>query len=211
MSAVYDQLGIGYAALRRPDPSIAAAIARAVGRGTVVNVGAGAGSYEPQGTVVAVEPSGVMIAHHWSDAVRGLDELARVSRRQVVLTWDQEVVARRFWLLADYLPEAAAREATLASLHAVCAHWPEAEVTAVAVPADCTDGFFAAYWRRPEAYLRPEVRAAISGLALLEPAVVDRAVARLQADLASGAWDRRHAHLRDRDAWDCGYRLVVRG
>ena len=34
------------------------------------------------------------------------------------------------------------------------------------VPADCTDGFFAAYWRRPEAYLDPGVRATISTFAL---------------------------------------------
>ena len=53
---VYDQLGRGYAERRRPDPRIATRIDRALGDArTVVNVGAGAGSYEPANrTVVAV-------------------------------------------------------------------------------------------------------------------------------------------------------------
>src|SRR5580765_1793667 len=61
--ALYDSIGRGYAALRRPDPRIAAAIDAALGDAvSVVNIGAGAGSYEPPGrTVLAVEPSEVMI------------------------------------------------------------------------------------------------------------------------------------------------------
>ena len=51
-----------YATTRRPDPRIAAQLARAIGTGSVINVGAGVGSYEPVATVLAVEPSAVMIA-----------------------------------------------------------------------------------------------------------------------------------------------------
>jgi len=58
----YDRIGVGYAKLRRPDPRIAASIHAALGAAsTVVNVGAGAGSYEPDDRwVLAVEPSAVM-------------------------------------------------------------------------------------------------------------------------------------------------------
>lgn len=61
--AHYDSIGHGYAKVRRPDPRIAAAIAAALGdAASVLNVGAGTGSYEPPGrTVLAVEPSAVMI------------------------------------------------------------------------------------------------------------------------------------------------------
>ncbi len=64
MQALYDQIGCGYANIRKPDVRIAKAIRRALGdRGSVVNVGAGAGSYEPLDRhVVAVEPSTTMIA-----------------------------------------------------------------------------------------------------------------------------------------------------
>ena len=64
MSALYDSLGKGYTAVRREDPRLAARIRAALGDArTVLNVGAGAGAYEPPDLeVVAVEPSEVMIA-----------------------------------------------------------------------------------------------------------------------------------------------------
>ena len=242
MTAVYDRIGVGYADLRRPDPRVAAAIGSWV-VGSVVNVGAGAGSYEPASTVAAVEPSRAMVdqrpadsapavqavaealpfgdqafgtalavltTHHWTRPLDGLAELCRVAGRQVVLTWDHDLVRERFWFLRDYLPEAWEREEHLAHLRVVRSAWPTAEVVPVPVPHDCTDGFFAAYWRRPSAYLVPAVRAAISAFALLDPAVVDRAVRRLAADLDTGAWRRRYGALLELDELDCGYRLVVR-
>ena len=62
-NALYDRIGIGYAAVRRPDPRIAARIGAALGRcERILNVGAGAGSYEPANRrVIAVEPSAEMI------------------------------------------------------------------------------------------------------------------------------------------------------
>jgi SAM-dependent methyltransferase len=64
VSHLYDRIGVGYAAVRREDPSIAAALHAALGDArTIVNVGAGTGSYEPRDRdVVAVEPSPVMLS-----------------------------------------------------------------------------------------------------------------------------------------------------
>ena len=66
----YDRIGAGYAQTRQSEPSIARQIAHALGdAASVVNVGAGAGSYEPAGReVVAVEPSLGMIAQRESPA-----------------------------------------------------------------------------------------------------------------------------------------------
>ena len=63
MAQLYDAIGLGYGHYRRNDPRIAAEIQDALGdAATVVNVGAGAGSYEPADrAVVAVEPSLAMI------------------------------------------------------------------------------------------------------------------------------------------------------
>lgn len=68
--ALYDTIGIDYAVGRRTDPRIAARIWDALGdASTVLNVGAGTGSYEPQDRlVVAVEPSQVMRAQRPSAA-----------------------------------------------------------------------------------------------------------------------------------------------
>ena len=72
MTALYDTIGLDYASLRRPDPRIAQAIhAHLEGAASVLNVGAGAGSYEPSHLkVTAVEPSAAMIRQRpQSDAV----------------------------------------------------------------------------------------------------------------------------------------------
>ena len=59
----YDTIGVTYTATRQPDPRVGALIAAALGDArSVINVGAGAGSYEPAQTVLAVEPSPVMIS-----------------------------------------------------------------------------------------------------------------------------------------------------
>ncbi|GIH20324.1 class I SAM-dependent methyltransferase [Rugosimonospora africana] len=74
----YDTKGAGYAVHRRPDPRIAAMIHAALGDArTVLNVGAGAGSYEPiDRYVVAVEPSAGMRAQRPAQAVPAIDARA---------------------------------------------------------------------------------------------------------------------------------------
>src|ERR687883_507046 len=72
----YDAIGAGYARTRREDPRLAARIHAALGDArTVVNVGAGAGSYEPRDRhVIAIEPSEVMIRQRdrrLAPAIRG--------------------------------------------------------------------------------------------------------------------------------------------
>jgi SAM-dependent methyltransferase len=66
----YDRIGTTYTATRREDPELAGQIHAALGHGrTLLNVGAGAGAYEPHDrTVLAVEPSPVMIAQRPTDA-----------------------------------------------------------------------------------------------------------------------------------------------
>lgn len=79
MTARYDTIGIGYATRRRADPRIADRVRQALGDArTVVNVGAGAGSYEPTDRpVLAVEPSPIMATQRPADllpAVLGVAE-----------------------------------------------------------------------------------------------------------------------------------------
>ena len=246
VSPAYDVLGIGYARTRRADPRVAAVIRTALGdAASVVDVGAGAGSYEPPTTVVAVEPSAVMIAqrgpgaapavrgvaealplrdgsvdaalasltvHHWVDVVAGLREMRRVARRRaVVFTWHPDRIAG-YWLLRDYLPGAGRADAAIAvPLDVLTSAVPAAAatITPVPVPHDCTDGFVAAYWRRPEAYLDPQVRAGMSLFSRADPAEVEAGLARLAADLADGTWAVRNADLLGLDSVDVGYCLVT--
>lgn len=233
----YDTTGHGYARFRRADPRVAAYLHAALGYvEPVVNVGAGAGSYEPAGRrVVAVEPSDTMRAqrppgsapvvagvaerlpfrdgafgaamavatvHQWPDLAAGLRELRRVTRGPVVvLTFDASLIGE-YWLAA-YLPELVTIDgARMPEPAAIAAGLGgDATVTRVPVPFDCVDGFVEAYYGRPEALLDPEVRAAQSLWAFVDPAVADAAVAALAEDLRSGAWDARWGALRDAPAY----------
>ena len=227
--------------VRRPDPRIGAFIDDALaGCSSVLNVGAGAGSYEPTDRrVVAAELSAVMIRqrsqeaapavrasamalpfaddafeaalavltiHHWADLAEGLREMKRTARRRlVILTYDTSVGG--FWL-TDYFPEILEIDAaTMPTLATLREHLGSFELVEVPVPHDCVDGFLGANWRRPEAYLRDEVRAGTSVFPRIHN--VEVGVARLRADLESGAWKQRYGAVLERTEIDLGYRLVV--
>jgi len=243
---LYEDIGAAYPATRRTEPRIAARIWDALEDArTVLNVGAGTGSYEPADReVTAVEPSAVMRAqrpagaapcvaadaehlpfadqsfdaamavstlHHWPDPVAGLREMRRVARRVVVLTYDAGGIGwrERFWLSRDYLPEfdslVARQLPPLADLTRAIAGRAEP----VLIPWDCADGFFEAYWRRPEAYLDEYVRRAVSVWTKVGPEAEQRAVKMLRADLSSGRWAERNRDLLALDTAELGLRLLV--
>jgi SAM-dependent methyltransferase len=149
----------------------------------------------------------VLTDHHWSDRAAGLREMRRVARRRAVLfTWDGRF-AMRFWLVRDYLPEFVGLPGM--SIETIAGHLGAQAIIPVPIPSDCQDGFFHAFWARPEAYLDPNVRAGISVFARLDQGVVERAVRRLERDLSTGAWQERNATLVERSELDLGYRLLV--
>jgi len=152
----------------------------------------------------------VLTLHHWDDRAAGLAEMRRVARRRaVVLTWDP-AARDAFWLTADYLPQIVELDVgRFPPLAEIARAFTGARAEPVLVPHDCQDGFLGAFWRRPEAYLVPAVRRAMSGFAQLPPGVVDEGLARLEDDLRSGRWHARHGDLAGRDAADLGYRLLV--
>lgn len=153
----------------------------------------------------------IMTVHHWPDLHRGLAELRRVARKQVVFTWDP-THRPELWLLEEYLPEIREMDhARFTPVTEVADALDAHTVTPFPIPHDFTDGFQCAYWRRPECSLDPAIRQASSTFAQLPPSVVEPAIARLRADVASGTWHRRHADLLDRQSMDYGYRLLIAG
>jgi hypothetical protein len=79
----------------------------------------------------------------------------------------------------------------------------------VPIPQDCTDGFYGAYWRRPEAYLDPVLRAGISVFAQVSSGAVARAIDALGADLQTGRWQERHRELLSLDELHLGFYVIV--
>jgi SAM-dependent methyltransferase len=240
----YELHGRTYRRHRQPDPRIEARIHAALGEArTVVNVGAGAGSYEPTDRwLLAVEPSATMRAqrpasaapaiaaqaealpfddgafdaamacvtiHHWEPPQAGLAELRRVARGPVVVftfelerlpAWQREYLAEGIELERPRFPPIEDVEAALGG---------RTRVEHIPTPADCADGFFEAFWSRPEALLDPAIRASQSIWTLLDPGVEERIVQRLAAALDSGAWDAEHWHLREKASFDGSLRLVI--
>ena len=130
MAERYDTIGGGYADVRRPDARIAAQVRRALGDArSVVNVGAGTGSYEPPDLdVIAVEPSATMRAQRPAGSAPALDGRAEalpledgsVDAAMAILTlhhWSDQAaglaelqrVARRRIVILTCDPEVGAR------------------------------------------------------------------------------------------------------
>lgn len=240
----YDVIGRDYRRCRQPDPRIAAKIHTALGDSrSVVNVGAGAGSYEPNHCLcIAIEPSRVMIEqrsstaatvlqaraeqlplgddsvdtalailtiHHWTDPGAGLLEMQRVARdKVVVLTWDQTVWAD-FWLFKEYFPDCDIDKKRSIPIEQIVSTFRNSHVEVVPIPHNCIDGFHGAFWRRPHAYLDPQVRAGISTYVQMPAAELARGLKSLSSDLQSSLWFERHQDLVELAEIDLGYRLVV--
>ena len=240
MDALYDRIGINYQALRQPDPRIQRLIDEALGEArSVINVGAGTGSYEPAGrSVVAVEPSAAMIAKRPANAAPAVQASAEslpfadasFDAAMAVLTvhhWPDKAagirelrrVSRGPIVILTFDP---AERPWLTDYLPKLAELDEAQMP---VMADY------ARWLAVDRILPvPVPHDCCDGFlyaywrrpaAYLEPRIrsgsssfwaldgLDAGLQRLGEDLASGAWERRYDDLLARDEYDAGYRLVV--
>lgn len=242
----YDRFGKKYVYHRQTDERIAAYVHKELADAkTVLNVGAGAGSYEPNDKyVVAVEPSFAMrqqrtgkdkvpaviakaddlpfdenafdasmamvTIHHWPDIDKGLKELRRVTKKQVlIMTFDPEQLDH-FWN-AEYFSEVIEVEkARYPSIdyikNSLGGH---CKVIPVPIPLDCKDGFQEAFYGRPEAFLDKQVRLSQSAWGFISDEKQEEIVGRLRVDLESGAWDEKYGHFRTQPTFTCALRLIV--
>jgi riboflavin synthase alpha subunit len=150
----------------------------------------------------------VLTVHHWRDLERAWAEIRRVVRRRAVfLTFDP--AAPPFWLTRDYLPEIRELDAVRLPPLSIFDQLGPAEVRPLPIPHDCTDGFLAAFWRRPSAYLDSTVQANISGFVALEPGARQRGIDALRRDLEHGTWASANRDLLTAETLDAGYRIVI--
>ena len=193
------------------DPSATMLAQRPRGAADAVRASAEALPFEDDSFDIAMA---ILSDHHWQDRGRGLREMRRVARGRVLLFNADPAFARDFWLTNEYLPgfldliPERYREPGFwrDELRALLG---DVELRDVPIPADCRDGFYGAFWRRPEAYLDDQVRAGISVFARLSDDKVADAMTRLRDDLAGGVWKERHGDLLRLDELDLGYRLVL--
>ena len=240
MAATYDTIGLNYAELRKPDPRIAAVILRALGPArTVLNVGAGTGSYEPTDrTVVAVEPSAEMIRKRGPNAAR----VVQASADDLPFD-DKSFDAAMAVLTVHHWPDKGAglrevRRVTrgpivLLTFDPARRPWLTDYLPELAALDDTSMPRLTDYerWLGPvEITPVPVPHDCTDGFlyaywrrphAYLDPRIrsgsssfwvigdAEDALQRLRHDLETGAWERRYARLLALDAYDVGYRLVV--
>jgi SAM-dependent methyltransferase len=236
----YDDIGINYSTLRNPDWRIAKAIESALGDAkTVLNVGAGTGSYEPRGrAVTAVEPSLEMIRQRRPDAA----EVIQASAEQLPFDDDAFDAAMAVLTIHHWRdPEGGLREMrrvtrgpiVLLTFDPAARPWltdylPELAILDEAkMPAMSS---FERWMRRTEVSPVRVPHDCTDGFlyaywrrprAYLDPHIrtgsssfwaiekVELGLEKLKQDLESGEWERRYHDLLDAEAYDAGYRLVV--
>lgn len=240
MGAKYDIIGSNYAALRKPDPRIAGIIEGALGPAqTVLNVGAGTGSYEPAGrAVTAVEPSREMIAKRGPMAARAI----QASAGDLPFA-DKSFDASMAILTIHHWPDKAAglremRRVTRGPIVLLTfdpAHrpWLTDYIPELAALDEKQMPVMADYerWLGPVQITPVPVPHDCSDgflyaywrrpAAYLDPYIrtgsssfwavwnAEAGLQRLKQDLETGAWERCYAELLSLDVYDAGYRLVV--
>ncbi len=154
----------------------------------------------------------ILTIHHWDEEQEaGIREMRRVTRGPVVIvTYDPEV-SGRMWLMDEYLPEVAELDRRIFPDPEALGNWlgGTTELETVKIPRDTQDWTLGSFWAHPERVLDQAARNATSGFARMQPAVVERVTEAVRRDLESGAWDRRHGHLRHLGAFDAGLRLIT--
>lgn len=242
MSAKYDQIGVNYAELRRPDRRIARMIESALGSAlTVLNVGAGTGSYEPTDrSLIAVEPSLEMIRKRSPEAAQVIQAFAdnlpfddgRFDASMAILTlhhWpDKEAglremrrVTRGPIVLLTFDPS---QRPWLTDYLPELATLDEAQMPAMSdyerwmgpvkvTPVPVPHDCSDGFLHAY--WQRPTAyldRRIRSGISSFWAIHdVDLGLQKLQRDIETGEWKRRYAELLALDVYDAGYRLVVAG
>lgn len=83
------------------------------------------------------------------------------------------------------------------------------EVVPLPIPSNCVDGFQEAFYGRPEAFLKKEIRQSQSAWGFLSEEAQNRLVQRLENDLKSGEWDRKYGHFRLEPTFTGALRLII--
>ncbi len=152
----------------------------------------------------------MVTVHHWNDINKGLKELRRVTKNQVlIMTFDPNALDK-FWNV-NYFPELIAIEkARYPTIQFITnALGGNCEIKSIPIPLDCVDGFQEAFYGRPEAFLDKEVRKAQSAWSFLDETTENKLVKALADDLESGIWDKKYGHLRTQPTFIGALRLII--
>lgn len=135
--------------------------------------------------------------------------MKRVSRKKIVILSYDPSALELFWN-AEYFPELIEAERSrypaLGTIEQIVGL--PAKVTKIKIPLDCTDGFQEAFYGRPEAFLREEVRRAQSGWSFIGKEREAEYVAAFAKELETGEWDRKYGFHRTMPEFEGAFRML---
>jgi len=148
----------------------------------------------------------VLSMHHWENRALAFSEINRVATEKfVAITWDP--TSDPFWLTRDYFPKIYEIDKCIfPELEELNEHFDEVKMNSLQIPSDCKDGFLAAFWKRPEAYLSSKVRQSISAFSEIKG--LSEGLQKLADDLASGVWAKSNRAILSSSSLDAGYRVI---
>ena len=148
----------------------------------------------------------VLSMHHWENRELAFREINRVATNKfVAITWDPQV--EPFWLMRDYFPEIyEIDKGIFPEIEGLKEHFDEVKVRPLQVSSDCQDGFLAAFWQRPEAYLSRQVRQSMSPFSKIKR--LSEGLQKVEQDLASGVWAKNNHAILGLSSLDVGYRVI---
>ncbi|QSJ15077.1 methyltransferase domain-containing protein [Nostoc sp. UHCC 0702] len=155
----------------------------------------------------------ILAIHHFSNLEKAFSEMHRIVKSGAIVLLSFDIrFAQKIWLY-DYFPwlwEDALRFLPLHEQINLIQTNTQRHVEAfpLMLPYDLSDLFAAAAWRRPQLYLKPEVRAGISSFALADASLVEPGLKSLAADLSNGEWQAKYGDICKITEIDLGYRFL---
>ena len=149
----------------------------------------------------------ILSMHHWTDQELAFREINRVTTEKfVALSWNPN--AEPFWLMRDYFPEFIEMDRNnFPNADILQNYFEDVEIHPLLIPEDCIDGFLAAYWKRPSAYLDESVRNSISSFSKVND--ISDVLEKLKIDIASGEWSQKNESILHQSSLDAGYILIT--
>ncbi|MBO3460134.1 class I SAM-dependent methyltransferase [Aetokthonos hydrillicola Thurmond2011] len=156
----------------------------------------------------------ILAIHHFSNLEKSFREMHRVVNGGAILLLTFDIrLSQKIWLY-DYFPwlwEDASRFLTLEEQIELIEFNTQrnVEIFPFLLPYDLSDLFAAAAWRRPDLYLKPEVRAGISSFALTHTSWLEQSINSLSTDLKNGQWEAKYGEILKLTEIDMGYRFLL--
>lgn len=148
----------------------------------------------------------ILSMHHWENREMAFNEINRVATQEfIAVTWNPE--SEPFWLTRDYFPEIIELDRTIfPNIEEIKNYFDDVKANPMLIPEDCIDGFLAAYWKRPSAYLDKNIRNSISSFLKIKN--ISKGLTKLEEDIKSKRWVSINHSILKESTLDAGYIII---